>query len=168
MTGRRSIRATRIRMPRLIPISYGGHPYPMGISPALDELPGHFDRRMFQTKRLYVCTPNTAQDRQWNFFSRIDDHVGPKEVYPSYGRATGGGAPPSSSSGSLGTIRSRPLSKSTRPLKLLQGHRFLSGRIFCFRFLSSIQIHEIDHRDRESLRHNASLEIPGVDRRQCR
>ena len=54
-------------MPRLIPISYRGHPYPMGISPALDELPGHFDRKAFLTKRPYCLhTEYSAGPRQWN------------------------------------------------------------------------------------------------------
>ena len=54
-------------MPRLIPISFGGHPYPMGISPALDELPGHFDRKAFLTKRPYCLhTEYSAGPRQWN------------------------------------------------------------------------------------------------------
>ena len=54
-------------MPRLIPISYRGHPYPMGISPALDELPGHFDRKKLHTSRPYCLhTEYSAGPRQWN------------------------------------------------------------------------------------------------------
>ena len=54
-------------MPRLIPISYRGHPYPMGISPALDELPGYFDRRTLLTSRPYCLhTEYSAGPRQWN------------------------------------------------------------------------------------------------------
>jgi hypothetical protein len=54
-------------MPRLIPISFGGRPYPMGISPVLDELPGHFDRKAFLTRRPYCLhTEYSAGFRQWN------------------------------------------------------------------------------------------------------
>ena len=54
-------------MPRLIPISYRGHPYPMGISPALDELPGHFDCKKLLTNRPYCLhTEYSAGPRQWN------------------------------------------------------------------------------------------------------
>jgi len=39
----------------------------MGISPALDELPGHFDRRTFLTNRPYCLhTEYSAGPRQWN------------------------------------------------------------------------------------------------------